>query len=288
MLDTFINLKLSNFSSLFEIAATLNLVFVVAEHAKQYGSTLTRNFFRSNANIQKIFNERYSRVDKETVNSMTAIVINDVSTEGEIQQVKREIHKLEDSKNDRITKLESKTENRCVLNSFSFISLFMFLYSLIALFIGGLNVTSFASSFYATFTLLSMIVLIVVSYYGEKEKPKWITKNLSLTRCCQLFVIIIILSSACLFYGSKIEPFTSYYWPIVIVLGTLLPYLSFVIFMFLIRNRLISLSADLKEELKYFSTECDSIDAQIHRLKEAYELSVSMSSKKTEADEILT
>lgn len=288
MLDTFINLKLSNFSSLFEIAATLNLVFVVAEHAKQYGSTLTRNFFRSNANILNIFNERYSRVDKETVNSITAIVINDVSTEGEIQQVKREIHKLEDSKNDRITKLESKTDNRCVLNSFSFISLFMFLYSLIALFIGGLNETSFASSFYATFTLLSMIILIVVSYYGEKEKPKWITKNLSLIRCCQLFVIVILLSSVCLLYGSIIEPFKSYYWPIVIILGTLLPYLSFVIFMFLIRNRLISLSVDLKEELNNFSTECDSVDAQIHRLKEAYELSVSMSSKKAEADEFLT
>ena len=49
--------------------------------------------------------------------------------------------------------------------------------------------------------------------------------------------------------------------------------------MFLIRSRLIGLSSDLTKELNDFSDECDAVDSHIHRLKEAYELSVSMKSK---------
>lgn len=119
MFDTFTNLQLSGFSSLFEIAATLNLVYVVAEQAKQYGSTLTKNFFQSGTNIENRFNERYSLIDKESVETMPAIVLGNGSTEGEIQKAKREIHKLEDSKAKRIESLNKLTDNRCVLTSFS-------------------------------------------------------------------------------------------------------------------------------------------------------------------------
>ena len=72
MLNSFLNMSLSSFSSLFEIAATINIAFVAAEQAKQYGSTLTKNFFQSGINIDRKFSERYARVDKETVDSLSA------------------------------------------------------------------------------------------------------------------------------------------------------------------------------------------------------------------------
>lgn len=286
MFETFVNLQLPNFSSLFEIAATLNLVFVVAEHAKQYGSTLTKNFFQSQSNISKKFEERFNKVDKESVESMTAIVINGVSTEGEIQQAKRDIHKLEDSKNARTSNLIKQTENRCVLKSFSFISLFMFFYSIFALFVGGLNETPFVKSFFATFSLLSVIVLCLVSCFGEKEKPQWITGNLSLTKCCWCFFVVFLLSLISIYYGNTIEMFSKYYWPIAILVSTILPFLSFIIFMIIIRKRLIDLLADLDAEVTEFDTECKKVESHIHQLKEAYDLSVNMNSRNTENGEI--
>ena len=94
MLYSFFDMSLSSFSSLFEIAATINIAFVAAEQAKQYGSTLTKNFFRTGINIDSKFSDRYACVDKETVDSIEAILVNGVSTEGKIQEVKRKIHKF--------------------------------------------------------------------------------------------------------------------------------------------------------------------------------------------------
>lgn len=282
MFDTFVNLQLPNFSSLFEIAATLNLIFVAAEHAKQYGSTLTKNFFQSQSNISNRFEERFNKIDKESVESMTAIVINGVSTEGEIQQAKRDIHKLEDSKKARINKLVEQTENRCVLTSFSFISLFMFFYSIFALFVGGLSETPFSKSFFTTFTLFSVVVLCLVSCFGEKEKPKWITGNLSLTKCCWCFCVVFLFSSISIYYMDTIEVFSVYYWPMAILVSSLLPFLSFIIFMIIIRKRLIDLLVDLNAEVVKFDTECKIVESHIHQLKEAYELSVNMNSRNTD------
>jgi hypothetical protein len=282
MFYLFENLQLSDFSSLFEIAAALNLAYVVAERAKQYGSVLTKNFFQSGTNIELKFKERYSLIDKESVETMPAINLGNGSTEGEIQKAKRDIHKLGDSKNIRIERLNKQTDNRCVLTSFSFISLYMFFYSLVALFVGGLCVTPFVKAYYLTFTILSLVILVGVSIYGEKEKPQWITNNLSLIKCSWTFVVTILFSLICLTYRNVIEPYSFIFWPIIILISVILPYLAFVIFMMIIHSRLIGLSTELIKEFLEFDEECQKVEAHIHQLKEAYELSVSMDANKEE------
>lgn len=285
MFDTFTNLQLSGFSSLFEIAATLNLVYVVAEQAKQYGSTLTKNFFQSGTNIEKRFNDRYSSIDKESVETMPTIVIGNGSTEGEIQKAKREIHKLEDLKTNKIESLNKKTDNRCVLTSFSFISLYMFFYSLVSLFVGGLYITPFVKAFFATFTLLSIMVLAIVIIYGERSVPNKITQKLSLTNCCWTFVIVLTLSMVSLFYRMPIDMYSFVYWPLAILLSVVLPYTAFFIFMIIIRRRLEGLNSELDNEVAAFDGECKKVEGHIHQLKEAYELSVSMQSNQTDAEQ---
>lgn len=278
MLEMFNNLQLSGFASLFEIAVTLNLVYVVAEKAKQYGSTLTKNFFQSGTNIEKRFEKRISLIDKESVETMPAITINQRSTEGEIQKAKREIHKLEDSKEKRIDKLKKQTDSRCVLTSFSFISLYMFFYSLMSLFVGGLNLTPFVKAYFSTFTLLSIIILSCVTIYGEKTIPNKISQVLSLTNCCWTFLLVTILSLVSLLYRIQLDSYYSVYWPLFILLSVILPYTAFVIFMMIIHNRLLSLSSELKEEIAEFDNECRKVEGHLHQLKEVYELSINMES----------
>lgn len=284
MFNTFTDLQLSGFSSLFEIAATLNLVYVVAEHAKQYGSTLTKNFFQSGTNIENRFNERYSLIDKESVETMPAIPLGSGSTEGEIQKAKREIHKLEDSKARRIKNLNKLTDNRCVLTSFSFISLYLFFYALMSLFVGGLNTTPFVKAYFSTITLLSIIVLIVVTKYGEKPIPNKVTSKLSLTNCCWTFVIVLALSMISLMFRIPLDIYSYLYWPVVILLSVILPYAAFFIFMMIIRKRLIGLNSELDQEVDAFDEECKKVEGHIHQLKEAYELSVSMESNTVDTE----
>lgn len=284
MFNTFTDLQLSGFSSLFEIAATLNLVYVVAEHAKQYGSTLTKNFFQSGTNIKNRFNERYSLIDKESVETMPAIPLGCGSTEGEIQKAKREIHKLEDSKAKRIEKLNEQTDNRCVLTSFSFISLYLFFYSLMSLFFSGLSATPFVKAYFSTITLFSIIVLTVVTKYGEKPIPNKVTPKLSLTNCCWTFVIVMALSMVSFPFRMPIDIYSYIYWPVVMVLSVILPYAAFFIFMMIIRKRLIGLNSELDKEVAAFGEECKKVEGHIHQLKEAYELSVSMESNIVDAE----
>lgn len=284
MLEMFNDIGLSGFSSLFEIAVTLNLVYVVAEKAKQYGSTLTKNFFQSGANIEKRFVDRISLVDKESVETMPAITINQRSTEGEIQEAKREIHKLEDSKGNRIEQLKIQTDSRCVLTSFSYISLYMFFYSLMSLFVGGLNVTPFIKAYFSTFTLLSIIILTIVTVYGEKNIPNKISQKLSLTNCCWTFLIAAVLSLVSLLYRTQLDNYSSVYWPLIILLSVILPYTAFVIFMMIIHERLLSLSSLLNKEVDEFDSECRRVEGHIHRLKEVYELSINMESNQAKTE----
>ena len=284
MLETLNNLQLSGFASLFEIAITLNLVYVVAEKAKQYGSTLTKNFFQSGTNITKQFDKRISLIDKESVETMPAITINQRSTEGEIQEAKREIHKLEDSKENRIKNLNKQTDSRCVLTSFSFISFYMFFFSLMSLFVGGLNITPFVKAYFSTFTLLSIVVLTLVTIYGEDTTPNKISQVLSLTNCCWTFLTVAILSLISILYRMQLESYSSIYWPLFILLSVILPYTAFVIFMVIIHKRLLSLSSVLNKEITEFDNECREVEGHIHQLKEVYELSINMESNQGHTD----
>lgn len=279
MLNSFLNMSLSSFSSLFEIAATINIAFVAAEQAKQYGSTLTKNFFQSGINIDRKFSERYARVDKETVDSIQAIVVNGVSTEGKIQEVKRKIHKLGDSKNERTERLKQRTDNKCVLISFSYLSFYMFLYSLSGLLFGGLNESPFVISYWSTFSLLSTLVLLLISFFGERDKTQWPLKKMSLSGCCTLFFAIVLLSGLGYLYRNIIFNYAEYFWPWVVFVSVFIPYISFLVFMMIIRSRLYSLSKEVEDELEEFGEACDAVDVEIHRLKEAYDLSVDMRSQ---------
>lgn len=279
MLNSFFNMSLSSFSSLFEIAATINIAFVAAEQAKQYGSTLTKNFFQSGINIDSKFSARFSRVDKETVDTIEAILVNGVSTEGKIQEVKRTIHKLEDSKKERTERLKQRTDNKCVLTSFSYLSFYMFLYSLSGLLFGGLHESPFVVSYWSTFSLLSALVLLLISIFGERENPKWPLKRMSLSGCCKMFLAIVVLSGVGYFYRNVLFNYAAYFWPWVVFTSVFIPYISFLIFMMIIRSRLYSLSKEVESELTVFGKDCDAVDVEIHRLKEAYDLSLDMGSQ---------
>ena len=154
----------------------------------------------------------------------------------------------------------------------------MFFYSLMSLFVGGLNTTPFIKAFFATFTLLSILVLTVVTIYGEGDVSNKITQKLSLTNCCWTLVIVLALSMISLLYRIIIDVFSFIFWPIVILLSVVLPYTAFFIFMMIIRKRLVGLNSELDKEVAAFDGECKKVEGHIHQLKEAYELSVSMES----------
>ena len=277
MLETFMNLHMSQFSSLFEIGATLNIAFVVAEQAKQYGSMLAKNFFKTSNNVKWKFDNLLATVDIGSIETMNAIIINNISTEGQIQETKREYHKLEDSMKDRTESIKKQTEDCSVLNNFAYISLYMFLYSLAALFVGGLNETPFIKNYWATFTILSAIVIIFISFFGEK------TKNINLENCCYLIIVLMFLSSFSILYRFDVEPYCTYYWPYSIILSAMLPYLSFIIFMVVIRKRLKVISQSIEQCLTEFDNECQNVKGHIDRLKQAYDLSVTMNAENGEA-----
>ena len=182
ILDTFTDLHIRDFSSLFDIAATLNLIYVIADNAKQYGNILTEYFFQYRTNIKSVFDERY----KENI----ALITIDSCPDEKTQQVTRDIQKLKSIKDEKIKKLNGIIEKCSVLNSFSFISLYMFFYSMFALFVCGLNETLFLKFCWSIITILSYIVLVWVCFFGERDQTKVRKESFFLFRSCFLFFCI--------------------------------------------------------------------------------------------------
>lgn len=270
ILDTFTDLHIRDFSSLFEIAATLNLIYVIADNAKQYGNILTEYFFQYRTNIKSVFDERY----KENI----ALITIDNCPDEKTQQVTRDIQKLKSIKDEKIKKLNDKIEKCSVLSSFSYISLYMFFYSMFALFVCGLNETLFLKFCWSIITILSYIVLVWVCFTGERDKTQVRKESFFLFRSCFLFIFVLHFSFSCYLFSRHYiheGPFFHNLWTFIVFVGALLPYLGFLIYMLIIQNRLKALSKDMAIELDSFDKECKEVEAQINHIKDVHDLSVS-------------
>ena len=108
---------------------------------------------------------------------------------------------------------------------------------------------------------------------------------MSLSGCCKLFLAVVVISSLSVFYKNVLWGYSAYFWSWVVFVSVFIPYISFLIFLMIIRSRLYGLSKEVDDELTKFGEECNEVDAIIHRLKEAYDLSVDMVSQNSPVKE---
>lgn len=83
-------IELSDLSTMFEIAATLNVAFIAVEYSSSYTTAVARNVFRFYDKIERGITNCRNHIDDETINGLNDVLVNGHSISHKIEKAKRE------------------------------------------------------------------------------------------------------------------------------------------------------------------------------------------------------
>lgn len=253
-------MELDSFSAILQLAATLNIAFVAVEYAKGYTNTLSEKVFRLPKQIEEAFRPIISKLpDKETLETLKPHEVDGKSTAFFIEKVKREREKINENIEISKKELNEKTTSLCQSKSFSFLSLYFSVYSIVALFFSGFN-TENNGCFqvaWTIFTALSCVLAIIGWIFGEKEKQWRCFDFSSLGQSLVFLVIIIVLSVVC----GCIKSWDSLdFWHFIVAFTAMLPFLSFIVFFFKIKHKVRKIKAEIQKEVNNFNEAVNKIE----------------------------
>lgn len=137
-------MEISDFSSAIELAAGLNIVYVAAEFANSYTHKVVNKILKFEEFIEQSKLNCLLHLDEETLKTLTADDINGISTANKLESLKVRLEKEKDNIDQLQSELEALIKKKCQSRSFSFISLYLFLFCVLTLlFVGFLDIILF-------------------------------------------------------------------------------------------------------------------------------------------------
>lgn len=231
-------LNITDFTSALELAATLNMAFILAEYANSYSLLVLKKFFKFNEMLERLDTLCRSHIDTNTVDSFVAHIVDGYSTQDKIEDIKRKISKKTEALNKSKQDFLNKFEKGCNTKSFSYISLYMVLYCIFALLLSKfteLYVWAFLS--WGIFTMISLFWMIGAFCWGECKHNLLGVNYCSLKSCTKAYLCIIAISVVLTVIIYCFAPtFNFRRLPIgewfVVLTTTVLPYLGFIVFIY--------------------------------------------------------
>lgn len=275
-------LNITDFTSALQLAATLNMAFILAEYANSYSLLVLKKFFKFNEMLERLDKACRSHIDTNTVDSFVAHTVDGYSTQDKIEEIKRKVSKkselLDKSKKD----FQDRFEKDCNTKSFSYISLYMALYCISSLLLAKfteLYVWAFLS--WGVFTIISLFWMIATFWWGEHEH-NWLKVNYcSLKSCTKSYLGIIVTSIvlACI-VQHYVPTFNLHQIPVgewLVVLPTIvLPYLGFIVFVYKVWNAGKHIVEDIKKHYDNEISACKDIANEIDSYSKLESLSVKV------------
>lgn len=230
---------ISGLSSLFELAAGLNIAFVAVEYSKRYTRTLSEKVFNFPSLISlSLVKCRKVLCEKETLNNLTPLSIEGESTFSLIEKCKRDIETLKDLFDTREQEMKENALELCDSTNFSSLSLWNFLFSVCTLFFIGFKSFLFYSS-EMCFLFLSFITIIfqIIGWIMEwKRKTLDLYSRLGPTIILFLFslLISIILSIEPIGLYNAVNDYVNI--DVILPFLSVLPFLNFIVFFYLVKT----------------------------------------------------
>lgn len=260
-------MHINDFNSLIQLAATLSIAFVVVEYAKSYTGIIARNIFKFQDKLQKAIDKCLSHIDKDTINGLKEAILDGRSIKGEIERVKRESEKLSRELENSKKELDKTIMKKCESQSFSFISLYLFFFSLAALFIAGIKESDYIYKLWFIFSVISGVFIIFSWCFGEKTKGNYTLIYNSLKKCVYFFVCILAFSCIVAFLPWLwFIDVAKYSWSVVIIFTTLLPYMNFVIFAFMIKKKSTHINHEIDSKINSLEARCVALENDVKEL----------------------
>lgn len=235
-------MELSNFATLLQLAATLNIAFIAIEYAKTFTYSLSEIVFQFKDMVKIQIDECKNILpDDESLKSLkpTRIGENGSTTLTLIEKVKVETFRLRDS----LDQEEKKTESRNLFEfkSLSAVSLYLFLFCLLSLFCSSICLSENKLAhhfFWITFSSLSFLYVLFIWVFGEKEykKCKFMNSFLSSFKYNIIVFFVILIVSLTLLLSISSDALFSLLdqncWKGITILTSLITFANFVVFFF--------------------------------------------------------
>ena len=274
-------MMISEFTSIFELAAGLNAVFVVVEYSRSFSKQLYENAFKFDSHIDSEISTPQELIDEETLQGLESVKCGENETGKLIEMIRRDKEKLNDFITQERNSLKATAKTACELRSHSGLSLLNFIFCLFVLLLSPLE------SFHPTITqylviVLSLCIIVaqVICWIGDASNNNRICLFNSLTHSIKESSRLFVIGGFLSVLGYVILRYLSQTWRLaieeflyVMYFAALLPYLNFVVFTFIFKKRLQGVQNEIRKTKGEVAKKCDAINALADKVNTVSEVS---------------
>ncbi len=272
-------MEISNFSSLIELSATLNIAFVAVEYVKSYTDLVCNNIFKINSHIQEKFdNSKNNAVDEKTIDNLNPIDVNGKSTLFKIEEIKRKREKYLSDVEEERNRISKGVADICATRSMSSLSLTAFFFSFFALLLSAFHVQhpEEVRLIWSMYTMGITLFMVVGWIIGEKYKFKYL--DYTQLRHAIIYSIVLFLGSCGIVYilseNNHINfHFTYDLWNLFLIISIILMFFNFIVFVMKIWYRGKKIISTIDKQCKMFEDRNSKIQQDIDNLLRVKQLS---------------
>lgn len=265
---------LNDFSSLIQLAVSVNIAFVAVEYVKSYVKVLCDSVFKFKDYINLEFEEcKKFLVDGETLKHLEPIDLAGKSTSTEIEGHKRSYELIVKKIADKQKELSDKVENICKARSMSALSLTLFFIGTIGLFVSGFedknntygNINMYWHQFWIYTTILTLLYLIIGWIFGETS-IKYRCFDFSSLRhsICSSFLIVILSSGLALFNFKILN--NDILWKFFLIISLLMMFSNFLVFVIKVWKKAKGVKSEISDSANCLSQECKDLTSEVKDL----------------------
>ena len=266
-------MEIINLSASFQLIATLSIAFVAIEYVKSYTKILCERFFCFQDYVKKSFDEcRNQLTDSETLSHIAPIDVGDgKTTNDKVEEVKRKHESLRKEIDEKEEAHKKSIITECEARSLSSMCFFIAIFNILNLLMCGADQLLPEGIFYCgvcCFNALCILYIVLGWILGEKEKPCGIINFSSLKHPIFSIIIIVLLSVICaaILKVDAFERFSKNYWWIVVVIGLVLSYSNYIVFIFKLKIKAGRCKAHLKQITDSLSSDCKQASSDANDL----------------------
>lgn len=271
-------LAISDFYTLFEIAASLNVAFIAVEYATSYTESVAKNVFKFFDKIQTSIANCRKHIDAETIERLDDVKINGHSIIPKIEGVKRESEKLSREIDNLNESLCTAVREKCQLKCLSMTCLHLFLYCLTAAFVGAYEEdnVSFVKVFWTVFFALSVIYISLSFYLGElKDRLANFFQNIRWSALS--YIVLLLVAYFTSYYCVDIYyPIISIFWDRFVSITALYPFVFFLLFIGALKHYSKSITEDIKTRTTNLEKRCIALETEVKTLSTVNQLSLEV------------
>lgn len=248
-------MTLGDFSSVFEVGVGLNLAFVAAEYASSYTNILAKYVYKLYEKIDSEFDFCKNIVNSSAVEDLRGNVVDGRNTVAQVEELKVKYRNCMETLEARKAGLIADVDNKCHFRCFAFISLYLSLYSLLALFLSGYQEYFWAVDLWNMFTVASVLFVCFYTLFVWVGWFKAYTTSLISGIVSFVFVLLLsfVLNLVLRHFGAMTDLVSKEWLMYTIPISTFMPYANFVMFVFIMSFRskkLYKTAVDVVKELK--------------------------------------